>query len=177
VNRSDAPSDTDTERNIWLRYVRREVTDLDFDGFDHEAHMRDAFELAREAAERGDEPFGSVLVRADTVVMTASNRVNTESDVRRHPELDLAYRACNEYESDERAEIVMYTSTEPCPMCAGGMARAGFGGVVYSVEGDEIAAFQDRDPSTRAATVLEDTRVVGPLLNEEGRRIHEEFGW
>jgi tRNA(Arg) A34 adenosine deaminase TadA len=153
------------------------VTGIDFDGFDHEAHMRAAFDLAREAAARGDEPFGSVLVRDDTVVMTESNRVNTESDIRRHPELDLAYRACNEFDPDERAEIVMYTSTEPCPMCAGGMARAGFEGVVYSVGGDEIAAFQGTEPSTRASEILDDTRVVGPVLNEEGRQIHDDFDW
>lgn len=153
------------------------MTDLDFDGFDHEAHLRDAFELARAAADRGDEPFGSVLVRDDTVVMTDSNRVNTESDIRRHPELHLAHRACNEYEPDERAELVMYTSTEPCPMCAGGIARAGFDGVVYSVGGDEIAAFQGRESATRASEILNGTRVVGPILNDEGRRIHDEFGW
>ncbi|WP_424020012.1 nucleoside deaminase (plasmid) [Halorientalis pallida] len=153
------------------------MTDLEFDDFDHEAHMQAAFELAREAAARGDEPFGSVLVRNDTVVMAESNRVNTESDIRRHPELHLAHRACNEYDPDERPEIVMYTSTEPCPMCAGGMERAGFGGVVYSVGGDEIAAFQGRKPSTRAAEILDDTRVVGPLLNDEGRQIHEVFDW
>ncbi|WP_299269485.1 nucleoside deaminase [Halorientalis sp.] len=153
------------------------MTDLDFDGFDHEAHLRDAFELARAAADRGDEPFGSVLVRDDTVVMTDSNRVNTESDIRRHPELHLAHRACNEYEPDERAELVMYTSTEPCPMCAGGIARAGFDGVVYSVGGDEIAAFQGTESATRASEILNGTRVVGPILNDEGRRIHDEFGW
>ena len=153
------------------------MTDFDFDGFDHEAHLREAIELARAAATRGDEPFGSVLVRDDTVVMSESNRVNTESDIRRHPELHLAHRACKEYDPDERAEIVMYTSTEPCPMCAGGMARAGFGGVVYSVGGDEIAAFQGEESSTRASEILDDTRVVGPLLNDEGRRVHEKYEW
>ena len=39
------------------------MSDPGFDAFDHEAHMRRAFDLAREAADRGDEPFGSVLVR------------------------------------------------------------------------------------------------------------------
>jgi tRNA(Arg) A34 adenosine deaminase TadA len=166
-----------TERIIELRVLSTAVNDFDFDGFDHEAHLREAFELARTAAARGDEPFGSVLVRDDTVVMSESNRVNTESDIRRHPELHLAHRACNEYEPEERVGLVMYTSTEPCPMCAGGIARAGLGGVVYSVGADEIAAFQGTEPSTRAAEILGDVSVVGPLLNDEGRRIHEEFGW
>ena len=148
----------------------------DFDDFDHESHMRRAIELAREAAARGDRPFGSVLVRDDEVVMTESNRVVTENDVRRHPELHLAYRACRELDAAERAETVMYTSTEPCPMCAGGMTSAGFGRVVYSLGGDEIGEFVDDGPTVRSAAVLDGvTEVVGPVLHDEGRAVHEEY--
>jgi tRNA(Arg) A34 adenosine deaminase TadA len=149
-----------------------------FDAFDHESHVRAALDLAREAAARGDEPFGSVLVRDDAVVMAESNRVVTEADVRRHPELHLAYRACRALDPAERAAAVMYTSTEPCPMCAGGMARAGFGRVVYSVGADEIGAFTGRDPAVRAAEILDGTtEVVGPVLNDEGRRVHRTYDW
>src|SRR6056297_1057773 len=122
-----------------------------FDDFDHDAHMRTALDLAREAAGRGDEPFGSVLVRDDAVVMTDSNHVHTATDIRRHPELQLAHRACEAYTPDERAGMVMYTSTEPCPMCAGGMATAGFGRVVYSVGSDEIGEFTGAEPAVSAA--------------------------
>ena len=147
-----------------------------FDDFDHESHTRRAIALAREAVDRGDRPFGSVLVRDDAVVMEASNRVNTENDVRRHPELDLAARARRELGPEERAETVMYTSTEPCPMCAGGIRHAGLGRVVYSVGGDELREFTGSDPPPRAAEIL-DCEVVGPVLNEEGRAVHEDFDW
>jgi tRNA(Arg) A34 adenosine deaminase TadA len=153
-------------------------TTTDFDAFDHEAHVQRALELAREAADRGDLPFGSVLVRDDEVVATESNHVNTEDDIRYHPELHLAHRACREFTPAERAETVMYTSTEPCPMCAGGMLQAGFGRVVYSVDGDEGAEFKGVEPTVSAAEILDGTtEVVGPVLNEAGRRVHEEFDW
>jgi len=140
--------------------------------------MRRALALAREAADRGDRPFGSVLVRDDSVVMSESNRVITADDIRRHPELHLAYRARRELDADQRAETVMYTSTEPCPMCAGGMAAAGFDRVVYSVGSDELTDFTGDAPSARAATVLDGVSdVVGPVLNEEGRAIHSDFDW
>jgi len=140
--------------------------------------MRAAIDLAREAATRGDEPFGSVLVRDDDIVMRESNRVHTAADIRRHPELHLAYRACRAYDPDERAEMVMYTSTEPCPMCAGGMATAGFGRVVYSVSADEVATFTGREPVVRSAPILDGvTDVVGPVLNDEGRAVHRDFDW
>jgi tRNA(Arg) A34 adenosine deaminase TadA len=150
---------------------------MEFDDFDHESHMRRAIALASEAVDRGDRPFGSVLVRDDETVAEASNRVNTADDVRRHPELDLAARARRELGPEERAETVMYTSTEPCPMCAGGIRHAGLGRVVYSVGGDELREFTGGDPPPRAAAILEDTEVAGPVLNEEGRRLHAEFDW
>lgn len=140
--------------------------------------MRRAFDLARSAADRGDLPFGSVLVRDDEIVMEASNRLRTEDDVRRHPELHLAYRARRELDPEARRETVMYTSTEPCPMCAGGLWYAGLGRVVYSVGGDEIGEFKGREAPIRSKTVLDGvTEVVGPVLGEEGRQIHEEFDW
>lgn len=149
-----------------------------FDDFDHDSHLRRTFALAREAAERGDRPFGSVLVRDDAVTMADSNRVLTEDDIRRHPELHLAYRACRELPPADRAETVMYTSTEPCPMCATGMTKAGFGRVVYSVGSDELAEFTGSEPSIRSAAILDGvSEVLGPVLNDEGRQVHRDFDW
>jgi len=153
------------------------MSEPNLNAFDHERHMRRAFDLAREAADRGDEPFGSVLVRDDEVVAAASNRVVTESDLRRHPELDLAREAHREYSPEERDRTVMYTSTVPCPMCAGGLRGVGLARVVYGVGADEIVEFTGGDPAVRAATILDETDVTGPLLNEQARSIHEEFDW
>ncbi|MEF8806419.1 nucleoside deaminase [Natronomonas sp.] len=146
----------------------------DFEAFDHEAHMEAAIDLAYEAIERGDRPFGSVLVRDDEIVMRESNHVLTEDDIRRHPELHLAHRAMREMDPAARAETVLYTSTEPCPMCSGGMRYAGFGRVVYSVSAEEVVEFTGGDPATRAAEIL-DYEVVGPVENEAGRAVHEAF--
>lgn len=148
----------------------------EFDQFDHEAHMQRAFELARDAVDRGDRPFGSVLVRDDRIIMEDSNRVVTEDDIRRHPELHLAYRAKRELSPEDRSKTVMYTSTEPCAMCATGMGRVGLGRVVYSVGSDELAEFTGEEPPVRSAEILAGTtEVVGGVLSEQGRRIHEDF--
>lgn len=110
--------------------------------------------------------------------MADSNCEITEEDIRRHPELHLAYNTCREYDASERTAIVMYTSIEPCPLCADGMATAGFGRVVYSVGRDEIAEFTGNDPSARSAEILDGgSDVVGPLLNDKGRRIQKKIDW
>ncbi|RXK47902.1 deaminase [Halorientalis pallida] len=130
------------------------------------------------AADRGDRPFGAVVVRNDTVVMTDSNRVVTEDDIRRHPELHLAFRARRAMTARARAVTAMYTSTEPCPMCAGGTTTAGFSHVVSSVSSEEPVSFTGESPAVRSAEVLKRVgEVVGPVMMEKGRAVHREFDW
>ena len=148
---------------------------MDLDAFDHESHMQRALDCAREAAARGDEPYGSVLVRDDEVVMTASNRTVTENDLRAHPELTLAKRAAAERTDAE--ELVMYTSTEPCPMCSGGIDIAGLRAVVYSVSGERAAEIRGTDALLPSTAVFEsgrsDVTVIPDVLRAEGEEIHE----
>ncbi|GAB7094268.1 hypothetical protein JCM30237_14200 [Halolamina litorea] len=148
---------------------------MDSHDFDHEAHMEQAIDCAREAAARGDEPYGSVLVRDDEVVMHARNAVVTENDLRAHPELTLAKRAAAE--RDDASELVMYTSTEPCPMCSGGIAIAGLDAVVYSVSGERAAELRGGSPllpSTEVFARGSDVEVVPDVLQEEGEMVHRE---
>lgn len=148
---------------------------MDPETFDHESHMRHAIELAHEAVARGDEPYGSVLVKDDEIVLTASNRVNTANDLRTHPELTLAKRAAAEH--DDTAELVLYTSTEPCPMCSGGIDFAGLRTVVYSVSEKRAAELHDTNPRLPSTDVFEasgvDVTVIPDVLQSEGEKLHE----
>ncbi|AEN06978.1 nucleoside deaminase [Halolamina sp.] len=147
-----------------------------FDDFDHEAHMRRAIELAREAADRGDGAYGSVLVKDDEIVMEERNAEVTDGDMRAHPELTLAKRAAAE--RDDAEALVMYTSTEPCPMCSGGIDLVGLDKVVYSVSGQragEIHGSGGLLPSTEVfAAGRSDVEVVPDVLHEAGEAVHRE---
>jgi tRNA(Arg) A34 adenosine deaminase TadA len=94
--------------------------------------LRRCIELAAVAVDRGDDPFGSVMVTADgSVVAERSNRVITDSDVTAHPELLLASWAGGNLTAAERAGATMYTSGEHCPMCATALVWAGIGRLVF----------------------------------------------
>jgi tRNA(Arg) A34 adenosine deaminase TadA len=151
----------------------------DLNALDHEPHVRRAIDLAREAGDRGDGPYGSVLVRDGEVVMEESNRENTDDDIALHPELTLARRAARELDPDARAETVLYTSTEPCPMCAGGIAIAGLGGVVYSVSAERLADEFGGPAGVPCGEIFErrgrDIPVVGGVLEGDGMALHREF--
>jgi tRNA(Arg) A34 adenosine deaminase TadA len=151
----------------------------DLDALDHEAYVERAIELARAAGDRGDGPYGSLLVLDDAVVMEETNRERTDDDIALHPELTLARRAARELSPTERERTVMYTSTEPCPMCAGGIAIAGLGAVVYSVAGARAAAAFGGSEGVPCGEIFDrrgrDVDVVGGVLEAEGLAVHREF--
>lgn len=94
-------------------------------------HLRRCIELATEALDAGDEPFGSVLVAADgTVLAEDRNRVGS-GDRTRHPEFELARWAAANLTAEERAAATVFTSGEHCPMCAAAHGWVGLGRIVY----------------------------------------------
>ncbi|MCU4753258.1 nucleoside deaminase [Halobacteria archaeon AArc-curdl1] len=145
-----------------------------------EAFIRRAIELAEEAVDNGNTPFGSLLEVDGEIVREARNRTLTDDDIAAHPEFILARWAASELEPDDRVACTMYTSTEPCPMCAAAIHYAGLGRVVYSVEGRSLAALRGGGViEIPCAEVIAagngDTVVDGPVLEEEGLAVHESF--
>ena len=97
------------------------------------AHLRRCVELAREALQAGDEPFGSVLVDADgTALAEDRNRVVETGDATQHPELELARWAAAHLTPEQRAGATVYTSGEHCAMCAAAHGWVGLGRIVYA---------------------------------------------
>ncbi|MGW9349420.1 nucleoside deaminase [Nocardiopsis flavescens] len=106
-------------------------------------HLRRAVELAREALEAGDEPFGSVLVAADGTVLFEGHNEVSGGDGTRHPELAIARWAASRLPAGERAAATVYTSGEHCPMCAAAHAWAGLGRIVYASSSAQLTAWRE----------------------------------
>lgn len=145
-----------------------------------EEYVREAIELAREAVSDGNTPFGSLLVVGKEVVKRSTNTTVTDDDITAHPELKLARWAARELDSDDLADCTMYTSTEPCEMCAAAIHYAGLNRVVYSVSTESLARVRGAAESgLSCADVITrkggSTDIDGPILEPDGIRIHEEF--
>lgn len=94
-------------------------------------HLRRCVELAREALEAGDEPFGSVLVDSSGAVLFEDrNRVST-GDATRHPEIAISRWAATHLAPEERAAAIVYTSGEHCAMCSASHGWVGLGRILY----------------------------------------------
>ena len=91
---------------------------------DHEIFMRQALELAREAAADGDVPVGCVIVRGGEVVGRGRNRREAEGDATAHAEMEAIRDACARLGSWRLHGCTLYATLEPCPMCAGAIINA-----------------------------------------------------
>jgi tRNA(Arg) A34 adenosine deaminase TadA len=135
-----------------------------------EAFLRRAIELAAEAGKGGERPFGSLLVGDDGAILAEDhNTVTSERDVTAHPELKLARWAGRELTPEAAARTTMYTSCQPCPMCAYAIDRSGLGRVVYALATDQFLALAPA--AAHPSTVTYD----GPALLAEAGDPIERF--
>lgn len=132
-------------------------------------HLKRCVELAAEASDLGDQPFGSVLVAGDGAVLAERrNQVVTTGDLTAHPELALAGWASQHLNTDQRHATTMYTSGEHCTMCAAAHVRLGIGRLVYVLSAPMIAELTEPDVTINlrvadiAAASNVDVTIEGP---------------
>jgi tRNA(Arg) A34 adenosine deaminase TadA len=119
-----------------------------------ERHLATTIGLAWRSREKGNHPFGSVLVDAHgDVVLEAENTVVTGGNRMNHAELSLVRAASAQLEFDELRTTTLYASTEPCAMCSGAIYWSGIGRVVYGLSAELLATIVD-DASGESATSL-----------------------
>ncbi|MGA5546895.1 nucleoside deaminase [Streptomyces pseudogriseolus] len=104
-------------------------------------YLRRCVELAAEALDAGDEPFGSVLVSGDGTVLAEDHNRVASGDRTRHPEFELARWAAAHLTPEERPAATVYTSGEHCPRCAAAHAWVGLGRIVYVASSEQLASW------------------------------------
>jgi len=151
-----------------------------------EALLRKAFDAARRSREAGDHPFGSVLADADgNLLMEQGNGYSSEGgDRTAHAERLLASRAARAYGLDFLRRCTLYTSAEPCAMCAGAIYWAGIGRVVYGQTEKDLKAqtgAHEENPTLDLPCEIvfkagqRPTEVVGPMLEDEAAALQADF--
>ena len=147
-------------------------------------HLRRCVELAREAVEAGDEPFGSVLASADGVALAEDRNRVAGGDATRHPEFELARWAAEHMPPEERARATVFTSGEHCPMCSAAHGWVGLGRIVYVSSAAQTAQWLAELGVPPAPVrpipvqdIAPDVEVEGPIpeLEEAIHALHRQF--
>lgn len=148
-------------------------------------HLRTSIEVAQEARDHGNHPFGAILVdENDQVLLQAENTVVTGRDCTGHAETNLMRLASQHFPPKKLALCTLYTSTEPCAMCAGAIHWGNVRRVVYALS--EVGLYEIVGPSPDHLVLpcqevfahsQRQVEVLGPSaeLDEEARAVHAGF--
>ena len=144
--------------------------------------LRRSFEVASRARAHGNHPFGAVLVDQNgNVLLEAENGYMPTHDGTAHAERLLATQACTTLSGDVLAKATLYSSAEPCAMCAGAIYWAGIGRVVYGLSEQRLRSVTGDHPENPTLDLpcrevfrsgQRAVEVVGPLLEDEAEALH-----
>jgi len=154
---------------------------------DHHAHLRRAIALSVSASATGNHPFGATLVDpSGRVVLEVENTVVDDNDDTSHAELNLIRTANRKFSREERATLVLYSSAEPCAMCATAMFWSGFRALVFGISQQRLYSITTKGNAMPvvhrmqcrevfAAGANAPTNVIGPLLEDEAAIPHAGY--
>ena len=151
---------------------------------ERDAHfLRRSFDVARRAMTHGNHPFGALLVdQGGTVLIEAENGYMPAHDGTAHAERLLATQACTMIDANILRSATLYSSAEPCAMCAGAIYWAGIGRLVYGLSEHRLQKLTGNHPENPTldlpcrevfASGQRPTEVVGPLLEDEAEALHD----
>ena len=141
-----------------------------------DAHwMRQALAAAEEARDRDEVPIGTCIVSAGTVLAVAGNRTRTDNDPTAHAEI-VALRAAALKAGNYRLNgAVVYSTIEPCVMCAGALIQARVARLVYGALDERAGAVESRFRVCDTEFLNHRIEVTANVLEEECRQLMQDF--
>ncbi len=146
-------------------------------------NLRHANEVAKQAMAKGHHPFGAILVAPDhqTVLLTQEN-----IDTVNHAEATLARESAKQYDADYLWHCSLYTTVEPCAMCAGTQYWANIGRLVYGMSERQLLDYtgahaENPTMDVPCRYVFEHSQkqiaVIGPVehVTQEIAQLHIDF--
>lgn len=138
--------------------------------------MRAALAAAREAAERGEVPVGACIVnRDDMLLAVAGNRTRTDCDPTAHAEIIALREASRRVGNYRLTETTVYSTIEPCAMCAGALVQARVKRLVYGARDERAGAVESVFRICDASSLNHRIELTAGILEEECRVLMQEF--
>ena len=134
-------------------------------------YMRLAIDICRRGIERGQSPFGAVIVRNGDVIAAAHNHVWLNTDITAHAEVCAIRDACRRLCTIKLTGCDIYSTTEPCPMCFSAIHWAGMRRIVFGCAISDAASagfselsISNQQMKSQGGSPLQ---IAAPLLRDE----------
>jgi len=148
----------------------------------HEKNIHRCIELAKESLERGDNPFGCVIVKDNKTLVESGNEIKKD-DVTNHAEIVAMKKAQEILKTDDLSDCIIYSNCEPCPMCAFMMRELKFKTVVFSLTSPYMGGYskweilQDKELEKFEPVFSKPPEVIVGILKKEAEDVFRKAGW
>jgi tRNA(adenine34) deaminase len=142
---------------------------------EHERWMREALRAAREAESRQEVPIGACVVMNGEIVARAGNRTRTDCDPTAHAELLAIREAAGRIGNYRLAGVTVYSTIEPCAMCAGALIQARVPLLVYGAPDERAGAVDTHFQICNSDQLNHRVKVISRVLEPECRELMQEF--
>jgi tRNA(adenine34) deaminase len=149
---------------------------------DHAKWMALAIEESRKGLRAGERPFGSVVVRENQIVARAYSIVESSRDPTAHAEIQAVRAATAHLKTPSLTGCTLYTSCDPCPMCAGAMFNSQIDRLVIAASSQALTRLSGRLPRSYSVEGLSkqmniELEVIRGILQDEAEKVLAEYKW
>src|SRR5438094_2191249 len=141
----------------------------------HERWMREALRAARDAQARDEVPIGACVVVGQEMVAVAGNRTRTDCDPTAHAEIIALRKAAQRVDNYRLADATVYSTIEPCAMCAGALIQARVPLLVYGARDEKAGAVDSHFQICSSDKLNHRIEVISGVLQAECRELMQEF--
>ncbi len=140
----------------------------------YELFMAEAIAEARRGGEEGEVPVGAVAVLDDAMIARDHDRMVLQRDPTAHAVLLTLQAAARKLESRRLAEVIIFTTHEPCPMCVGAMIESEVASLVYADPDDRKGAAGGAIQLARDKSMPHQLAIISGVREAEARRLASE---
>jgi len=140
-----------------------------------EQWMSQAIAAAREAEALGEIPVGACVVSDNRLLAVAGNRTRTDGDPTAHAEVIALRAAARELGNYRLTAAVVYSTIEPCAMCAGALIQARVRRLVYGAADERAGAVASRFRICDSDFLNHRIELSTGVLEEECRKLMQDF--
>ncbi|HEV2826514.1 MAG TPA: tRNA adenosine(34) deaminase TadA [Pyrinomonadaceae bacterium] len=137
--------------------------------------MRQALVAAHDARQREEVPVGTCIVVGETMLAVAGNRTRTDGDPTAHAEIVALRKAAAKVGNYRLADAVVYSTIEPCVMCAGALIQARVKRLVFGARDERAGAVESRFRVCDTDFLNHRIEVTAGVLEAECRELMQEF--
>src|SRR5882724_1689541 len=141
----------------------------------HERWMRKALRAARDAQARDEVPIGACIVIGEEMIAVSGNRTRTDCDPTAHAEIVALREAAKKIGNYRLSDAIVYSTIEPCAMCAGALIQARVGLLVYGAQDERAGAVHTHFQICSSDQLNHRVEVIKGVLGPECRELMQEF--